>query len=149
MNADTKPLNHACFEAVALDILSRAYESFPAPISIDFEKDCETSKESGKVPSHCKVKYTHYHSLYGCTFEFLEREGLLHAKEQDHIDANGVTLTSKGFLLLNEPMSLTQRSTEHSTTIGEHLKTAGKKTGSLAASETMKFIVKWLLTNQQ
>lgn len=131
----TRPANHACFEAAAGDIIRRAYEAFPAPIQIDAEADHAALLKSGGLPDHCPVAFDPYHYLFISTAAFLEREGLLHIHEKSMTTAEGVTLTSKGFLMLNRPSDLVR--TSGTPTIGQMISDAAKDLGKATARATV------------
>ncbi|MGC4017534.1 MAG: hypothetical protein QM755_23915 [Luteolibacter sp.] len=100
----SKPANHACFEAATADLLGRLYEAFPAPLKIHYETAFKEASLIGQMPDHCATAFSGRTSLYGATVEFLMREGIVHASKTDSFNAEGLVLTSKGFVLLQQPV---------------------------------------------
>lgn len=135
-----KPLNHLCFEVAAGDILGRLYQAFPEPLSLVYKLLYAEAKESGRMPPHCRESYSHYSSLYGATFAFLQREGLVHAESVDFIDATNAVLTSKGFIALNRPIEAITRSGEERT-LGSSIIEAGKLVGTTALSAAIQALL--------
>lgn len=138
-----KPLNHACFEVAMADLLGRAYESFPAPIDLEFSMVYQEAKTSGKIPDHCPEKFDCLHSLYGSTFDFLLHEGILRASEKTTFAADGVVLTSKGFLVLNQPLEALP--SERKTTLGQQFAQSTRKAGSQALAAVVSQTISHLI----
>lgn len=130
-----QPPNHACFEAAMADILDQLYRAFPAPLSFTYDKAFESAKVRGLIPEHCKGEYSHYHSLYGSTLEFLMREGVVHISKGEIYRSSGVVLTSKGFIILNRPLD--SFSSEDSMPLGLKFGQIGR----LAGSEAVKSVI--------
>jgi hypothetical protein len=140
----SKPANHRYFEAAIADMLGRAYEAFPAPLHFDFGELYEEAMREGKIPPDCPRNFDPYHSLYGSSLAFLHREGVVHVHDEvSAFGADGVVLTSKGFIILNKPLESIE--VEGKTTLGEELTKAGRKTGtdflSAVISQTIGYLV--------
>lgn len=84
------------------DLLGRAQEAFPAPVSVHFEEIFDEAVAAGKMPEHCPVRFAPRHSLYGSTLDFLRHIGRLRTAACTYA-ADGMVLTSKGLLILNQP----------------------------------------------
>lgn len=138
-----KPINHACFEVAMADLLGRAYEAFPAPLDLLFEELFMEAQEAGKMPGHCQDRFRPRGSLYGSTLDFLTHEGLLRAAEVDTYGGTGLTLTSKGFLVLNEPLQSLKL--EGRPTLGQKLLHGAQKAGASMLSTVISEIVKNLV----
>jgi len=141
MNAE-RPLNHACFEAAVADLLGRAYEVFPEPVDVVFAEAFEEARAAGRVPGHCRERFSPFHSLYGSTLEFLRAEGVVRVAAADGYGAEGVTLTARGFLVLNAPLD--GFSTEPPGTLGQRMMTGARKAGSAALAAAVGALMKRL-----
>jgi hypothetical protein len=140
-NMESCATNLQCFEAAAADMLSRLYRSFPEPLDFDYTDEFAAAKGSKKMPDHCASYYATGDTLYGATLRFLEREGAVYIDEDKSRSARGVTLTSKGFLILNRPLDLMAEG--NSPTLGRRLAEAvGKNAVSSAVGALIGVLAK-------
>lgn len=142
----TVPKNHQYFEVIAADILTRAYEEFPAVIHIDSEADFDELWRKKIMPDHCTSVYSEARgSAFTNTARFLKREGLIHFSDSFPQSVENVTLTSKGFTLLRSSGESIQNG-DIQTTFAEYLKMGLKKVGNISLSATISALIKSLLS---
>lgn len=80
---------------------------------------------------------------FGSTLAFLIHEGLLRVAEVDRYGAEGLVLTSKGFLILNQPLA--SMALESRPTLGQKLLKGAQKAGGGMLSTVISEIVKTLV----